>query len=96
MVIQIIILQLSPIITEGNEAHVHHLVIYLCSGLNDTYVGTSGVCTEAIGDEVNTCRGGTIIGAWTIGGEVSLNNYLQYTTLLDNLLPLKQSVARCL
>ena len=93
MVIQVIILQLSPIITEGNEAHVHHLVIYLCAGLNDTHVGTSKVCTEGVGDEVNACRGRIIIGAWTIGGEVSLNNYLQYTTLLDNLLLLKQSVA---
>ena len=65
------LLQFGPIVTEGNEAHVHHLAIYMCSGLNETlHVGNGGECEEGVANEVAECRGGTIIAAWTVGGEV--------------------------
>ena len=57
--------------TEGNEAHVHHLLIYLCNGLNDIHVGNGGDCEDGVANEVAECRGGTIIAAWAVGGEVS-------------------------
>ena len=34
-------------------------------------MGESGECDEGVGDEVAECRGGTIIAAWAVGGEVS-------------------------
>ena len=57
--------------TEGNEAHVHHLVVYLCSGINDTHVGNGGECEEGVANEVAECRIEVIIAAWAVGGEVS-------------------------
>ena len=63
--------QFSPSVTEGNEAHVHHLLIYLCDGLNHTHVGQGGDCEDGVANEVAECRGGTIIAGWAVGGEVS-------------------------
>ena len=58
--------------TEGNEAHVHHLIIYLCSSVNETHVGNGGECDSSVGsDIVEVCRNGLIIAAWAVGGEVS-------------------------
>ena len=56
---------------EGNEAHVHHLLIYLCNTINDTHVGNGGDCDGDVADEVEECRGGILIAAWAVGGEVS-------------------------
>ena len=36
-------------------------------------MGTGGECEDGVGDEVNSCRGGLIIAAWSVGGEVILN-----------------------
>ena len=58
--------------TVGNDAHVHHLLIYLCEGLNDTHVGNGGDCEVDVANEVAECRGGTVIAAWAVGGEVCL------------------------
>ena len=63
--------QFSPLVTKGNDAHVHHLLIYLCDGLNNTHVGVGGVCDDNVANEVEECRGGTVIAAWAVGGEVS-------------------------
>ena len=58
--------------TEGNEAHVHHLLIYLCEGVNETHLGNGGDCDGDIAEEVQDCRGGLLFAAWGVGGEVSL------------------------
>ena len=58
--------------TEGNEAHVHHFLIYLCSSINETHVGNGGPCDDGVPEAVAACRGGTLIAAWAVGGEVSL------------------------
>lgn len=63
--------QYTPVVTEGNEAHVHHLLIYLCDGLNNTHVGASGDCDDGVDESVQECRGGTLIAAWAVGGDVS-------------------------
>ena len=59
--------------TEGNEAHVHHLLVYLCSGINDTHVGNGGDCDGDVGNEIRECSQGTVVAAWAVGGEVSSN-----------------------
>ena len=64
--------------TEGNDAHVHHLLIYLCDGVNDTHVGNGGECDEGVPEAVSACRGGTLIAAWAVGGEVSSQSLLVY------------------
>ena len=57
--------------TEGNDAHVHHLLIYLCEGLENAHVGNGGGCDDDnVANEVKSCRGGVLIAAWAVGGEV--------------------------
>ena len=46
-------------------------------------MGTGGECEEEVGDEVNACRGGPIIAAWAVGGEVSFINKLQYICIIS-------------
>ena len=62
--------QFAPSITEGNTAFVHHMVIYLCSGLNNTVVGQGAECDSADID-IQECRRGYLIGVWAVGGNVS-------------------------
>lgn len=63
------ITKFSPLITKGNEAQVHHLLIYTCDGLDGTHVGTGGDCDEGVANEVKECRGETLIAGWAVGGE---------------------------
>jgi len=41
----------------------------LCRAFNHTEVGQGGPC-DGVGDSVDECRGGTLIGGWAVGGEV--------------------------
>ena len=66
--------------TEGNEAHAHHLLIYLCTGVTEDHVGNGGSCDGDVAREVQECRGGVLIAAWAVGGEVS--NELLYLHLV--------------
>ncbi|CAI8042458.1 DBH-like monooxygenase protein 1 homolog [Geodia barretti] len=59
----------SPVVTEGNEAHVHHLLVYVCDSINDTHLGNGGVCEDGVPEAVAACRNGVIIAAWAVGGE---------------------------
>ena len=64
--------QFGPLVTEGNQAHVHHLVVYMCTGLNDSHVGNGNDCENGnVAVQVQQCRGGIFIAAWAVGGEVS-------------------------
>ena len=63
--------QYSPLIDNENFAYVHHMLVYLCGGLNETQVNDSGPCQGGVGESLNECRRGEIIGAWAVGGEVS-------------------------
>lgn len=68
-------LQFSPILTGNNELFVHHILVYECDNLNDTYVGHSAPCYlrgGVIDNAVQQCTRGTIIAGWTIGALVSL------------------------
>ncbi|CAI8042462.1 DBH-like monooxygenase protein 1 homolog, partial [Geodia barretti] len=64
------ITKFGPVVTEGNEAHVHHLLIYLCEGVNDTHVGNGGECEDGVPEAVSACRSGILVAAWAVGGEV--------------------------
>lgn len=67
-------LQFGPVIPESSAQYVHHAVVYLCSDLNNTHVGASTECDD-VHIDIRLCRsGGTIIAAWAVGGEVSLQS----------------------
>ena len=46
--------------------------MYLCDGLDQTDVGTSGPCGGAVSSSVSQCLAGELIAAWAVGGSVSL------------------------
>ncbi|XP_064398231.1 DBH-like monooxygenase protein 1 homolog [Halichondria panicea] len=62
--------KISPVITPGNELHVHHILIYECENLNATHVGFSAPCNGGgpTGIMVSQCRQGTLIVGWAVGG----------------------------
>ena len=47
---------------------MHHLLVYLCS--DPISEGGSDVCSST-NDEIDSCRGGLLVGAWAVGGTVS-------------------------
>ena len=57
--------------TEGNTAHVHHMIVYLCSSLN-TSNSNGGVCDDVVSGF--DCSNATTIAGWAIGGEVLNKN----------------------
>ena len=61
------VLQVSPLVDEGNEAHVHHMLVYLCNELNTT--DPDGPC-HTVSESLSNCLSGLLIGAWAVGGEV--------------------------
>ena len=66
--------QYSPVI--DSIAHVHHILVYICAGLNATEVNNSAPCIGNIGESLDECRGGEIIASWAVGGGVSSVAYL--------------------
>jgi hypothetical protein len=64
------IIKFSPYITEGNEAYVHHMIIFLCDGLVDADLGPGGHCYNSnhSSDGIMACTGSTYIAAWAVGG----------------------------
>nr|XP_006815112.1 PREDICTED: DBH-like monooxygenase protein 1 homolog [Saccoglossus kowalevskii] len=62
------IIKYEPIVQPGNEALVHHILVYMCYGdLNDTHHGIEGECySPNMPPELYEC--GTTIMAWAIGG----------------------------
>ncbi|KAK3586465.1 hypothetical protein CHS0354_001850 [Potamilus streckersoni] len=60
-------IKVEPIITPGNEMHVHHILIYRCKGINPKFDGISYMCYDEIPKEMNPCY--DVIIAWAIGGK---------------------------
>ena len=54
-----------------NFVHVHHILVYICAGLNATQVNDSAPCNGDVGESLNECRGGEVIASWAVGGGVS-------------------------
>ena len=72
--------------TQGNEAHVHHLLIYTCTGVTEDHVGNGGDCDGDVAQEVQECRGGVLFAAWAVGGEVatsSVEGFVDYLCCCD-------------
>ena len=65
-------IQFSPLITASNKAYVHHMLVYMCDGLQESDLGPGGECS----DINNGCFTEFLIAAWTIGGSVS--NFSMY------------------
>ena len=72
-------MQFGPVIPSSSVRYVHHILVYLCSNLDHTHVGASSECDNANID-IGLCRrGGILIAAWAVGGEVSAKlNILPY------------------
>ena len=68
-------LQYAPVLSTESIRHVHHILVFLCEGLNYTghsEVGARREC-DGISLEVEPCRFSTVIAAWAIGGSVSIH-----------------------
>ena len=65
-------LQTSPRITPHARSFVHHMLIYFCPyALDASLVGVGGPCSE-VHPNITGCLLGLSIGAWAVGGEVSI------------------------
>ena len=69
------IVQLDPVITEGNEGIVHHIIMYFCPSdkVSDSDVGFTELCTKYANmpTEImpsSDCTFGSIVYGWAIGG----------------------------
>jgi hypothetical protein len=64
------LIRTDPIIQPGNEALVHHILLYACSGkFNSSKVNEQHKCTsDNMPNEFRRCRGGSVlVHAWAIG-----------------------------
>ena len=66
------IVKYSTIVEEGNEATVHHIVVYDCPEYlvtNESHVGTEAICDEWDTNMPSKyCRQGKVVYAWAVGG----------------------------
>ncbi len=61
-------------IHEPAAAYVHHILVHLCTNINETQVGTSQECIGSGNIELEECRqSGKMFAAWAVGGSVSQN-----------------------
>lgn len=61
--------QYEPIITQGNEALVHHMEVFQCAPGFDSYPQFSGPCDSKMKPErLNYCR--HVLAAWALGAKV--------------------------
>ena len=73
-----ILLQFTPEISLQSAKHVHHMLVYLCEGMNLTGhldVGLEQQCDD-ISEEVRPCRGAKLLAGWAVGGTVSYSKLL--------------------
>ena len=98
MIVEPTVLQVSPVIHPGSEAHVHHLLIYECNGLNNTHVGYSDHCDSEgeIGITVAQCREGVLVTGWAVGGEVSMINIMSTFNLAELSITIPRSLCTLL
>jgi hypothetical protein len=62
-------LQYEPIITPGNENHVHHVLAYNCPTATDADVGSVFNCYGRRPKNLEGCS--DVVIAWAVGGVVS-------------------------
>ena len=71
-------MQFAPVISPGSEPHVHHLLIYVCDGLDGLDLTTEQGACHTLNSRIQRCVGGILIGGWAVGGEVNTVNVLSY------------------
>ena len=75
----ILYVQFAPVISPGNEPHVHHLLIYVCDGLDGLDLTTEQGACHTVDWRIRQCTfGGVLIAGWAVGGEVNTVNVLSY------------------
>ena len=59
------------IVDKGNEAHVHHALLYECQDLSQAALDWQGDCSydDTMPLDLKGCNGGAPIAGWAIGGE---------------------------
>lgn len=68
-------LQYEAIITEGNEALVHHMEVFQCTSEFETNPNFSGPCDSKMKPErLNYCR--HVLAAWALGAKVCAYCYM--------------------
>ena len=65
------LLQYSPLIDNENFDYVHHMLVYICAGLNEAEVNDSAPCRGGVGVSLSACLAGEVLAGWAVGGEVS-------------------------
>ena len=76
----VISLQNAAVISPQSFHHVHHILVYLCAGVNLTGhpdVGVNHEC-DGISEEIRPCKFSTVIAVWAIGGNVSNHNIKEF------------------
>jgi hypothetical protein len=58
-------------VDKGNEAHVHHALLYECQGLSQAALDWQGDCSydDSMPLDLKGCNGGAPVAGWAIGGE---------------------------
>lgn len=70
-------MQYSPVIPDSTAPFVHHIVVYLCSNLDNSGVGDSELC-DGTHIDIRLCRfTGIVFAGWAVGGNVSLHEVKQ-------------------
>ena len=66
-------LQIAPLIKKGNEALVHHFVVYECvTNIAPHHMNQTGPCDNpAMPKTIRHCRGKSSMYAWAVGGKVT-------------------------
>ena len=59
-------------LSDASKQYVHHILVYLCSTVDNTHVGTGVECTDFTEfNAISLCRTELLIAAWAVGGQVS-------------------------
>ena len=72
----LLFLQFEPIVHPEAAAHVHHMILYVCDGLDSELDQLTpeqldgGPCFAGASRALGQCTGRTIIAAWAVGGQV--------------------------
>lgn len=68
-------LQYEAIVTEGNEALVHHMEVFQCAAESEDFPQFNGPCDSKMKpDRLNYCR--HVLAAWALGAKVCTYCYM--------------------
>jgi hypothetical protein len=70
------IIEFAPDVQAGHEEIVHHILLYQCNEAVEPFLGQSWDCDTPppdVPENVQNCRGSTVITAWAVGGGVNFD-----------------------